>query len=293
MMVLHRHLICRGTWTGYLTQANAPYYFKMTLQLNQIDKFISGTSKFETADGSGTYALYQVKGRVLSDRFIWQDEVLINQYSANPRWVWAKKYVQNTVSKVGDSLILECFYWSNPDGYVYNQSELQQNSSLQFYIKSIRASKLYAEESSPSLRDVPLLPPPAVITPQQKPAPISQPASNPFVERKIKVFQTFEVASDSLELNFYDNGEIDGDSITVFYNNELQMEKKRVSNEALILKVAVESNKDNLLVIHALNLGLIPPNTATLLFRDNGIRKIVNISSNKTLSGAIIFRRKR
>src|SRR4029077_5167765 len=42
-----------------------------------------------------------------------------------------------------------------------------------------------------------------------------------FRERENIINDEIEVNSDSIKVDFYDNGEIDGDSISVFFNNQL------------------------------------------------------------------------
>ncbi len=71
---------------------------------------------------------------------------------------------------------------------------------------------------------------------------------------------------DSIELRFYDNAEIDGDSIAVFLNGHLLKEHILLAEQAYIMKIAVSDlQQDNELVMVAENLGSIPPNTSLMV----------------------------
>jgi hypothetical protein len=71
---------------------------------------------------------------------------------------------------------------------------------------------------------------------------------------------------DSIELRFYDNAEIDGDSIAVFLNGRLLKEHILLAEQAYIMKISVKDlQQDNELVMVAENLGTIPPNTSLMV----------------------------
>jgi hypothetical protein len=87
-----------------------------------------------------------------------------------------------------------------------------------------------------------------------------------YVARK-KVFATqIPVSGDSVELHFYDNGQVDGDSISLFLNDKLIFEHIRLTDKAYSIKLSVrELNSSNELIMVAENLGSIPPNTSYLV----------------------------
>lgn len=87
-----------------------------------------------------------------------------------------------------------------------------------------------------------------------------------FITRK-KVFTTeIPVAGDSIELRFYDNAQIDGDSISLFLNDKLIFQHIRLTEKAYTIKLPVEElNASNELIMVAENLGSIPPNTSYMV----------------------------
>src|SRR4029078_13470379 len=81
---------------------------------------------------------------------------------------------------------------------------------------------------------------------------VIEPSKAPTIEEKFlnrkKVFnKEIPLAGDSVELRFYDNADIDGDSISLFLNDKLIFEHIRLTEKAYIAKLAVsdltESNE--------------------------------------------------
>jgi hypothetical protein len=87
-----------------------------------------------------------------------------------------------------------------------------------------------------------------------------------FTARKKILQNVIPIKGDSIELRFYDNAEIDGDSIAVFLNGRLLQEHILLAEQAYIMKIAVaDLQSDNELVMVAENLGTIPPNTSLMV----------------------------
>jgi hypothetical protein len=84
---------------------------------------------------------------------------------------------------------------------------------------------------------------------------------------RAKELQTvIPLKGDSIELNFYDNAEIDGDSIAIFLNGKMLFEHIFLTDQPYRLKLSVASlAADNELVMVAENLGSIPPNTSLMV----------------------------
>ncbi|MES1219184.1 MAG: hypothetical protein ABUT20_27005 [Bacteroidota bacterium] len=114
-----------------------------------------------------------------------------------------------------------------------------------------------------------------------------------FLNRK-KVFnKEIELSGDSVELRFYDNAEIDGDSISLFLNDKLIFEHIRLTEKAYIVKLAVsELNQSNELIMVAENLGSIPPNTSYMLAIVGDKRYDAYLASTEDSSAMIKFVKK-
>jgi len=118
--------------------------------------------------------------------------------------------------------------------------------------------------------------------------------SKEFVQRE-NVFQNeIEVTADSLQVDFYDNGEIDGDSISVFFNDQLMGANLKLSTRAIHLNLKLDSTKEfNTLSMFANNLGSIPPNTALMMVYDGKKRYEIRLSSSLDKNAAVKIRRKK
>lgn len=113
-------------------------------------------------------------------------------------------------------------------------------------------------------------------------------------ERKVAAQQVVLFHSDSLELSLYDNGEVDGDTVSVLINGELVLAKQGLKTSAIKKTVYVPSGKmDSLtLVLYAENLGKYPPNTGLLVVHDGDDVYQVRFSADLQQNAAVIFRRR-
>ena len=114
--------------------------------------------------------------------------------------------------------------------------------------------------------------------------------SRNFEKRNNTLLKTIEVENVSVKVSLYDNGEIDGDSVSLFYNGILLLSRQRLSDKPICLNIKVENENDmNELVMYAENLGSIPPNTALMVVNDGNKRYEVRITSDLQKSGTIRF----
>ena len=118
---------------------------------------------------------------------------------------------------------------------------------------------------------------------------ITAPTPN-FEKRNNTLLKTIEVENVSVKVSLYDNGEIDGDSISLFYNGKLLLSHQRLSDKPITLNINVDKDKAmNELVMYAENLGSIPPNTALMVVYDGPNRYEIRITSDLQKSGVIRF----
>jgi hypothetical protein len=102
-----------------------------------------------------------------------------------------------------------------------------------------------------------------------------------FKKRKPIVSKQIEVSSDSVRLSFYDNAEVDGDSISVFLNGNLVVAHQGLSERAFNVYIQLDSTKEiNEVSMFAENLGKYPPNTALMVISDGDKRYETYLSSD-------------
>ena len=115
-----------------------------------------------------------------------------------------------------------------------------------------------------------------------------------YEKRNNTVLKIIEVENESIRIDLYDNGEIDGDSISLFLNGKLVVARKKLTTQPLTIRIPLEELEDeNELVMYADNLGSIPPNTALMIVTDGNKRYEVRITSDLQKSGTIKFVKKK
>ncbi len=112
--------------------------------------------------------------------------------------------------------------------------------------------------------------------------------------RKTIIQQTVFFKSDSLHISLYDNGEVDGDTVSVLMNGSLLMANQRLSTNAIRKTIYTDQSVDSIqLVMYAENLGSIAPNTGLLVVRDGKDIYEIRFSGDLQKSTAIILKRKK
>lgn len=111
--------------------------------------------------------------------------------------------------------------------------------------------------------------------------------------RKIETIESVYYKSDSLELTLYDNGEVDGDTVSVLMNGEVIMPRVGLSTNAVRKKISTVNTGDSIqLIMYAENLGKLPPNTGLLIVYDGTDRYEIRFSGDYKKNAAIVFRKK-
>jgi hypothetical protein len=112
--------------------------------------------------------------------------------------------------------------------------------------------------------------------------------------RKSVFAQEVNFASDSLTIALYDNGEIDGDTVSIYMNGQLIMAKQGLKSTAIKKTIHITpGNEDFSLVLFADNLGKYPPNTGMLVVYDGEDTYNLRFSSDFQKNAGIVFKRKR
>jgi hypothetical protein len=115
-----------------------------------------------------------------------------------------------------------------------------------------------------------------------------------YKKRKQILSKLIDVGSDSVRLSFYDNAEVDGDSISVFLNGALVVAHQGLTERAFNVYVKLDSTKDvNEVSMFAENLGKYPPNTALMVISDGEKRYETYMSSDFNGNATIRLRHRR
>ena len=107
--------------------------------------------------------------------------------------------------------------------------------------------------------------------------------------RENTVVKKVETESGDIRINLYDNGEIDGDTISIYHNNKLIMSHARLSAKPISIVIKVDSTQPHHeVVMVAENLGSIPPNTSLMVITTATNRYEVFISSTEQRNAKVI-----
>lgn len=143
---------------------------------------------------------------------------------------------------------------------------------------------------------------PVIAPPKKEPQPvvtIREPVrpltiEEKFTSRKKVLNREIPISGDSIELKFYDNAEIDGDSISLFLNDKLVFRHIRLTGNAYSIKLAVtDLNDSNELIMVAENLGSIPPNTSYMVAIVGENRYDARLESTEGSSAMVRFVKKK
>jgi hypothetical protein len=103
-----------------------------------------------------------------------------------------------------------------------------------------------------------------------------------------------ETVAGEIRIELYDNGEIDGDTVSIYHNNVLIKSHVRLSEKPISLRIAIDTAQPHHeLIMVANNLGSIPPNTSVMIITAGTARYQVFISSTEQKNAKVVFDLKR
>jgi len=257
-----------GIWKGKLQQAPGGCFpeYKIELQLNFI--VTAGTLSGKAYDYQDTakYVKFDFIGRYNGNtkRMVLIENTLLESQIPDGCVPCVKTY-DLTWTKLGDEEILtgECKgreYGSNGTCPAY-KIVLKRAAKSDFAVDI---------EQSPELKEI------------QKKLKL-QPRSKELVK-------TLIVPASEIKLDFYDNAEIDNDTITVLLNGKLLLFRQMLKATPLTIKLNAYPNTDYEVVMYADNLGSIPPNTALLVISAGAKKYEVRLASSEEKTATIKLR---
>ncbi len=108
--------------------------------------------------------------------------------------------------------------------------------------------------------------------------------------RKNTVFKRIPVSVTNITLDIFDNGTVDGDTISVYYNNKLLVSNRGLSEKAITVQLMLDVKApQHEIVLFAHNLGSIPPNTATVIVKAGDKRYNLRPSASLTENAVLVL----
>lgn len=108
-------------------------------------------------------------------------------------------------------------------------------------------------------------------------------------KRRIIVKDTIRFEGGDVDLLIWDAQKPDGDIISLIYNGKIILDKYEVKKRPYRLKLHIDGNQPNKLIMYAHNIGEIPPNTATLSIVLPNVEKEIKLTSDMSNAEAIII----
>lgn len=312
--------VLRGTWTGNYAQNFLSPILKLVIQFELInDSIIKGKSHLYYPNNG--YELHEIEGRFRKvDSTVYFEETLqatsikmaapviyymkLSEDSAQWRlqgyWKWkTSKYSKYSKSNFvwlvkAKEIIAKSTKRPEAAKSVAGNKRPDVKPRVQPKQQTGNSKKL-AVQPKPDLipdpvvkeRDERLRNPPQINVPDKvKPTDLRL-AKLSEVQSVIKVKPE---EKDSITIAIYDNGEIDDDSISVYFNDRLLKQQFRISAVPYIFRISLQGGRpSNEIKIIAENMGSIPPNTALMIITTKRGRHEVRLSSNLEKNAVVRF----
>ncbi|MBL7757463.1 MAG: hypothetical protein JNL59_08715 [Chitinophagaceae bacterium] len=308
--LMHQAQMITGVWKGRINRQ------KVEVRIIQKGDSLLGTSYYY--ESSSRFRKYSIKGYYAagSNQAVWWDDQLLEEKPARASagqanllssadfncpggtrmFLDGKATDRNTDRLRGDvalektdDRIFEDDWDFVIDNYTAGANDPSIIDSISGLAGTPPASPVVASHPAPP----PVRSAPAIAQPEKAPVSVVVINNKPSIEEKFssrskKLVTEIPLIGDSIELRFYDNAEIDGDSISLFLNGKLLFSHIRLTGNAYKVKLAIDQLEgSNELIMVAENLGTIPPNTSYMVAEAGGKRFEASLESTEGSSALI------
>jgi len=177
------------------------------------------------------------------------------------------------------AILVETGFINNPEDEQYLNSENGQQEIAEAITAAVIRYKQQIENSNKQ---------PVAQATEVKPKEEKSTAAA-YDSRTTKEVKVLLVKSNKVKVDIYDDGEIDNDIVSVYFNKNLVVANKSLTDKAYSFTVDLVEGKTNELVLFANNLGSIPPNTALMIITDGTNRYEVRLSADLKSNASIRF----
>lgn len=109
-------------------------------------------------------------------------------------------------------------------------------------------------------------------------------------ERRNIVVDHLPITVKHITLNIYDNAVFDHDTVSIFYNNKLLVDRQLLSPKPIVIELDLdEKASKHEIILFAHNLGEIPPNTALVIVYAGDKRYELRAKSNLDENAVLVF----
>lgn len=254
------------------------------IEANGVDS-VETSLDFSTPEGRIIAAVYAKRYQERSDRLA----TLVNEEVENT----GRQALGVNQRQVGiwvlqatnmPAILIETGFINNPEDERYINSEKGQQELAVAITKAVQRYKRQIESSNHSNGNGQ----PATNTAKTNDKSVIEPVAG-FEKRNTNDTKIIQVKSTKIKVDIYDDGEIDNDIVSVYFNKKLVVDKKSLTATAHTLTLTLEPGKTNELVLYADNLGSIPPNTALMIITETGARHEIRLTADLKNNASVRF----
>ena len=288
-----------GVWTGYIKTPGSQLEYE--LAISNGEKNLSGYSLIiYPKDGIENIGIKKAKVKQTKKEIYVEDgELVYDNFTTQPRR--SKLFAKLSLILKDTLMILQ-------GSFETRSLDFRDSRTYSGEVFLQKTARPYSSKTLITMDEINLVHN-LSFTGTKKPKPIKQPGNTNIkkettgvvksplkpTERKIQKIDEIFFTSDSLLLSFYDNGTVDGDTISMILNGRMIAEKIKLTTNAfrITIPTRIGQNDSLLLVMQAESLGLIPPNTGLLIIQDGATRYEIRFEGDMQRSSAIVLRRKK
>jgi hypothetical protein len=108
--------------------------------------------------------------------------------------------------------------------------------------------------------------------------------------RKVELVKEIKVDTGIVQIDFYDNGQIDGDTISVYTNGMPVISRKMLTTRPVSMNVKIDmKHLEHEVIMVGENFGTIPPNTALMIINAGEKRYQLYLTSDEKKNAMVRF----
>lgn len=108
--------------------------------------------------------------------------------------------------------------------------------------------------------------------------------------RKAELVKEIKVDTGVIKIDFYDNGDIDGDTISVYVNGMPSVSRKMITAKPVTMSIKIDLKKtEQEVIMVGENMGRIPPNTALMIINAGDKRYQLLLTSDDKKNAMVRF----
>ncbi len=285
-----------GVWTGNFIQ-----YIHNTYDVEmRIEKLSPGnifSAKLRITDGY-YFGEYNVSGFICNQKFLEITTIVLIKENQTGNWVdclngtfdlnddeteltftdtWLNQDQKNNACKV--KYIQKDMFQCLRSAYLHKAKYLEEVAEF---------DKMWNENTQKPTKDSMKVAPKTetkLVAKNEDRAPVIDTAKS-VKQRPVYVKDEIEVSSKDITIEYWDRYNEDGDSISLYLNNKPVLENTLLTKIKKSFTIHLDE-KVNYLVLHAINTGTEPPNTASVTVKDGKKIQNVSLTSNLRTSGAL------